>query len=93
VRNITLERRLGEFVLHLDGLIQRPDAKQLFCRLSARVERTLRIVGDLTCNRLRIKKNCAIGQPKFQLNLLAFLVRDCLTSVRVIGHASRTNIV
>jgi hypothetical protein len=26
-------------------------------------------------------KNCAIGQSKFQLNLLAFLVRDCLTSV------------
>jgi hypothetical protein len=28
-----------------------------------------------------IKKNCAIGQSKFQLNLLAFLVRDYLTSV------------
>jgi hypothetical protein len=28
-----------------------------------------------------IKKNCAIGRLKFQLNVLAFLVRDCLTSV------------
>src|SRR5258708_3759011 len=53
VGEIILVRRPGVFALHLERFIQRLGTEQIFHRLGAALERTLRVIRDLGRDRLR----------------------------------------